>query len=64
MLQYNPNAPLTEVQNDDAESILTGGNHLLDLVNGVLGLSSIEVGHFSLALEDVSAIKIIDDCLE
>ena len=64
MLQYNPKAPLTEVQNDDAESILRGGNHLLDLVNEVLGLSSIEVGHFSLELEEVSAIKIIDDCLE
>ena len=64
MLHYNPNAPLTEVQNDNAESILTGGNHLLDLVNEVLDLSSIEVGHFSLEREEVSAIKIVDDCLE
>ena len=51
MLQYNPKAPLTEVQNDDAESILRGGNHLLDLVNEVLGLSSIEVGHFHQSLK-------------
>ena len=64
MLHYNPNAPLTEVQNDDAKSMLTGGNYLLDSVNEVLDLSSIEVGHFSLEREEVSAIKIMDDCLE
>ena len=63
MLQYNPTTPLTETQNQHVESILTGGNHLLELVNEVLDLSSIEADHFSLDLQEIEASKIIDDCL-
>ncbi|MBF0247470.1 MAG: HAMP domain-containing protein [Alphaproteobacteria bacterium] len=63
MMQYDPRQPLTEKQNESVESILTGGNHLLDLVNEVLDLARIEADRLELQLEEVDAGALIGDCV-
>jgi hemerythrin-like metal-binding protein len=45
------------------ESILTGGSHLLELVNEILDLARIEADHITLALEDVNANEAAASCI-
>jgi hemerythrin-like metal-binding protein len=63
MLQYDPQNPLSKVQNDHVESILSGGNHLLELVNEVLDLARIESDQLKLSVEDISANEMIQECV-
>jgi signal transduction histidine kinase len=46
-----------------AGDILTGGRHLLDLINGVLELSRIEAGHYDLSDERVDLANIARGCV-
>jgi hemerythrin-like metal-binding protein len=64
MMQFDPKAPLAESQIEHVGSILEGGNHLLNLVNGILDLAKIEAGEVSLFVEDVNANEVIADCVE
>ena len=59
MLQLNPKAPLSPMQNGQVESIMTGGNHLLELINEILDLAKIEADQLDLTLEDVSANDVV-----
>ncbi|MBT5514976.1 MAG: bacteriohemerythrin [Rhodospirillaceae bacterium] len=63
MLQFNPKAPLTPEQNEHVESIISGGHHLLELINDILDLTRIEADQTTFILEDVIAQEVIDDCL-
>lgn len=63
MLQYDPKAPLTAKQNEHVESILSGGKHLLELVNEVLDLAKIEANQLDLSLEEVNATDIVAECV-
>lgn len=60
MLEYDED--LNEEQQDYTHEILKAGNHLLELINGVLDLAKIESGHIELSLEPVNLIDLIDEC--
>ena len=63
LLEYNPAEPLSEVQKRHVEYILSGGRHLLGLIDEILDLAKIESGRFELSMEDVSLRAVIDECL-
>ncbi len=63
IMQINKKSPLTPEQNEHVECILSGGNHLLDLVNEVLDLAKIEADQLDLSLEDVNAYDVVTECL-
>ncbi|WP_219064281.1 PAS domain S-box protein [Pseudomonas sp. UMAB-08] len=49
-------------QKDSVQEILKGGKHLLELINEVLDLASIESGHVSLSLEAVELASLLKEC--
>ena len=63
MLKIDPQGCLTQDQNEHLDSILTGGRHLLDLVNEILDLAKIESDQLDLSLEDVNAYEIVEECM-
>lgn len=63
MLQLNLKSPLSPSQCEHVESILAGGNHLLQLVNEILDLAKIEASKIDLSLDDVDAGEVIADCV-
>ncbi len=63
MLQSYSDNPLTDEQSEYIEHIMTGGNHVLTLVNQVLDLSKIESGRLDLSMQRVQPVKIIDEAV-
>ncbi|NQU59273.1 MAG: bacteriohemerythrin [Rhodospirillales bacterium] len=63
MLLFDPKNPLSQAQNVHVESILEGGNHLLELVNEILDLAKIEANQLNLSLEEVNANDVVADCV-
>ena len=63
LLRLNPDTPLTDKQNDYTGSIISGGNHLLDLIDQVLELAKIESGQYAMDIEDVAVGALVDECL-
>jgi len=59
MLQFDPQTELSPAQNGHVESIIKGGDHLLELVNEVLDLARIESNQAPISLEDVSANELV-----
>ena len=55
---------LTQEQHDSVRQVLSGGRHLLDLINEVLDITRIETGTFQLSPEPVLAQDVIDDVVE
>jgi signal transduction histidine kinase/ActR/RegA family two-component response regulator len=55
---------LDERQRDNVAHIVSGGRHLLDLINEVLEISRIEAGSMSPAIQPVHAPTIVRDALE
>jgi PAS domain S-box-containing protein len=55
---------VTDAQRDGVERILSGGYHLLDLVNDVLDISAIEAGQLPMVTERVDAGAIVGETLE
>lgn len=64
LMQTNRREPLSEKQESYVSHILTGGRHLLDLINEVLDLARIEAGGMTLSIETISAREVVADCLE
>ncbi len=64
MLQLSPSYPLSPNQNEFVENILEGGNHLLELVNEILDLASIEANQLNFSLSDFEANEIISTCVQ
>lgn len=64
MLQYDPKHPLSVPQNEYVESILSGGHHLLELINEILDLARIESDHLPLTIENVDACEVIEECVD
>jgi len=63
MLQLALQTPLTPMQTRHVEGILEGGTHLLELVNELLDLATIEAEQTTLSLEDVLVQDVVKDCL-
>ena len=63
MLDFNPKEPLTVAQKDSVAHILTGGSHLLGLIDQVLDLAKIESGKMTLSLEPVQLEAVCQECL-
>jgi CheY-like chemotaxis protein len=55
--------PLTDKQRGYVDHILTGGSHLLDLINEVLDLAKVEAGAMTQELEAVQLGSVIEDCV-
>ncbi len=51
-------------QQEAVRHILTGGRHLLDLINEVLDISRIETGQLSISTEPVALAEEVDDALD
>lgn len=64
MLQFYSKEALSETQKDHVTSILTGGEHLLNLINQVLDLAKIESDQFAIAVASVDANQVAADCIE
>jgi signal transduction histidine kinase len=54
---------LTEAQNDYVRETLVAGHHLLDLINEVLDLTSIESGSFKLDMQAVGPDALMLECI-
>ena len=57
-------ANIDEEQRDQVRQILSGGQHLLELIDEVLDISRIESGHLSLSLEPVSAADVVQTAVD
>lgn len=53
LLETDQNTPLDNAQKEKMAYIINSGNHLLELINGVLDLSAIESGQLELSIEPV-----------
>ena len=64
MLETDQTNPLNDIQERCVNRIMKGGRHLLELINAVLDLAKIEVGHVDISIEDVSALEVVEECLD
>ncbi len=64
LMQNNPAEPPSKNQSEYLGLVVKSGNHLLSLMNQVLELSKIEVGHLEVSLEDTNVGPIIEECLD
>ncbi len=63
ILALNENNMVDEArQHEYADLIHTSGNHLLNVVNGILDMSRIEAGKFEIAPEPFNPVPTIDTC--
>jgi two-component system sensor histidine kinase/response regulator len=64
VLQEQSCGTLNPQQEEYLNYILTGGNHLLDLINGLLDLAKIEAGKVDLQLEEMHLKSLLEENLE
>ncbi len=63
LLQMDTRNPLLDIQKDSLEKVSSAGKHLLELINEVLDLSTIEAGHLNLTIETVDIVPIIENVI-
>ncbi|MBT5307855.1 MAG: bacteriohemerythrin [Rhodospirillaceae bacterium] len=63
LLQFDPQHPLSEKQNVHVESILEGGDHLLQLINEVLDLARIEASKIDFSFEVLNGYDVAEECV-
>lgn len=62
LIQVDPQHPLTEKQRESTDLVLKSGNHLLQLIDDVLDLSTIEAGHMNLDKVVQNPSELVHDC--
>lgn len=60
LLESDDETPLTAEQKESMNYILSSGNHLLNLINDILELSSIEAGKTVLSVESLQIMDVIN----
>ena len=63
LLESEPTAPLAPAQRRFVDQILKAGRHLLQLINEILDLASIEAGKIRLSVEPVEVSAVVAECL-
>lgn len=63
LLEFDAVSPLSDLQSKNVKEILKAGNHLLDLINEVLDLASVESGKIGLSMEEVDILEVLTDTL-
>jgi len=63
LLQHNPSQSLSETQTDYTNSIVYSGEHLLEIINGILDFAAIEASRVHLDMEDIPAASLLDECV-
>lgn len=63
LLESDKQEPLNDEQKEKMAYIINSGNHLLELINGVLDLSTIEAGQLELSIEEVNLMDGINESL-
>ena len=63
LLQFNPEEPLSEAQHEYVGDILSGGQHLLELVNGVLDLAKVETGRIPISITTLPVAGVFAECM-
>ena len=64
LLETDREYPLAPAQHLKVQEMLSGAQHLLDLINGLLDLGRIESGNFSLALRPVAVAPLLGEALK
>ncbi len=54
---------LNEQQRDFVQEILSGGSHLLHLINDILDVSRIETGQLKVSIDEVNILTVINECI-
>lgn len=54
---------LNDDQRDFVQEILSGGRHLLSLINDILDLSRIESGQIKVSIKEIDLLTIINECI-
>lgn len=62
-LLRDSNEELSQVQKNNIEEIMQGGHHLLELINEVLDIATIEEGKFEVHIEDTNLSDVIKESL-
>ena len=64
LLEADPDEPLTDNQEKSVKQILKSGEHLLELINEVLDLVTVETGKVALSIESLDPRDTIVSCLD
>jgi len=63
ILSLDTQNPISDKHKDEAQQIIKGGEHLLDLINEVLNLAAIEAGGLELEIEPIDVEEVLETCL-
>ena len=63
LLLMSKKNPVNDKQRNMVEQISSSGKYLLELINEILDLSSIEAGRMNLTIEEVNPVLVLEDCL-
>ena len=63
MLQLDPSLDVSKNQADYIDNIITGGEHLLELVSEILDLARVEANQLDLSLDEIEANEIVASCV-
>ncbi len=61
LLQMDKKAPLNERQKEKLDHVLSGGEHLLRLIDDILDLSHVEAGRVMVSAEPVNVAEVLDE---
>ncbi|MBN4078347.1 response regulator, partial [Nitrospina gracilis] len=61
LLQMDQKNPLADYQKENMKRVTSAGNHLLELINEVLDLSTVESGEMDLKIETLDLIPLVDN---